>query len=106
MSWARMRDQLHQRCMAKLTDGNAEYRGRDGSPVIYDIPVMVDFHPMQNGPQGTWRSEQIMVTWQRNLLCEGAARGGMFLFGGRRLVVEETVSDGHMVTAACMEDDS
>lgn len=101
-----MRDQLHQRCMAKLNDGNAEYRGPEGSPVVHSIPVMVDFNPIQNGPQGTWRSEQIMVTWQRHLLCEAAAvRGGVFLFCGRRLVVEDVVSDGHMVTAACMEDE-
>jgi hypothetical protein len=101
-----MRDQLHQRCMAKLNDGTAEYRGPDGSPAVHGIPVMVDFHPMQNGPQGTWRSEQIMVTWQQHHLCGGAERGGHFLFQGKRLVVEEVSGDGQMATAACMEDDS
>lgn len=104
MAWADMRDRMHNRVVAHLNDGTAEYRGLNGAPPVRCLPVIVDSNLMQNGPEGLMRSDMIGVSWRKPLL-ETAERGGIFLHCGRRLIVEDVIADdGHIVTAACMED--
>lgn len=99
-----MRDRLHERVVARLNDGTAEYLARDGRLVASNLTVIVDHNLMQNGPEGLMRSEAVGITWRKQLL-ESVERGGVFvLCCGRRLLVEDIAADdGHMVTAACME---
>lgn len=104
MAWADMRDRMHERVVAHLNDGTAEYNANDGTPPVRCLPVIVENNLMQNGPEGLMRSDAIGVTWRKQLL-ETAERGGVFTHCGRRLIVEQVIADdGHMVTAACMED--
>ncbi|WP_017516561.1 hypothetical protein ACQCLI_05070 [Pseudomonas nitroreducens] len=104
MTWAAMRDRLHERVVERLNDGTAEYRAKDGSLVISNLTVIVDHNLMQNGPNGVMRSEAVGISWRKPLL-DAVERGGMFvLCCGRRLLVEDIAADdGHMMTAACME---
>ncbi len=102
MAWADMRDRMHQRVVARLKDGCAQYTGPSGAPVVAGVEVIVDQNLMQNGPDGVFRSKAVGITWRKEQL-DHAERGGVFVFGGVSYLVEETISDdGHMLTAACM----
>ncbi len=97
-----MRDRMHQRVVARLKDGFAQYTGPSGAPVVAGIEVLVDYNLMQNGPHGTFRSEAAGITWRKVQLAH-AERGGVFVLAGVSFLVEETINaDGHMITAACM----
>ena len=102
MAWAEMRDRMHRSVVGQLKDGTAQYTGRTGAPVVADVEVLVDRNLMQTGPDGMFRSDAVGVTWRKEQL-QAVERGGVFLFGAERLVVEDTISDdGQMATAACM----
>jgi hypothetical protein len=89
--------------MAALNDGNGDYLDAAGSPVAQGIPLIVDHNLMQNGPDGLFMSEAIGITFNKSDLKK-ASRGGIFIFGKCRYVVEDIVSDDdQFVTAACME---
>jgi len=103
MAWADMRDRMHRSVAAHLKDGCAQYLGPNNAPPVSGIAVFVDHNLMQNGPDGLFETDAIGVSWRKEQLRR-VDRGGVFVFSGRRLVVEETVrDDGHMATAACME---
>ncbi|QRY79641.1 hypothetical protein JVX91_00570 [Pseudomonas sp. PDNC002] len=99
-----MRDRLHERVVARLNDGTAEYQAKDGRLLASGLTVIVDHNLMQNGPDCLMRSDAVGVSWRKPLLA-CVERGGIFtLCCGRRLLVEDIAADdGHMVTAACME---
>lgn len=100
MSWATIRDRMDRRVVARLKDGHATYQG---SGIPAEAEVIVERNLMMNGPDGLFRSEATGFSW-RKCTIPAVTRGGIFLYGGCRYVVEEIVSDdGHMVTAACME---
>ena len=93
---------MDSRVQISLGNGTAQYTGRTGAPVVADIEVLVDRNLMQTGPDGMFRSDAVGVTWRKEQL-QAVERGGVFLFGAERLVVEDTISDdGQMATAACM----
>ncbi|MFY1052378.1 head-tail joining protein [Ectopseudomonas khazarica] len=103
MSWAAMRDRMHQRVVAHLKDGCAEYQPSGGLPSVRGVEVMVDENLMQNGPDGMIPTEATGITWRKAQL-QDVTRGGVFLHAGRRFIVEQKImDDGHMATAACME---
>ena len=102
MGWAEMRDRMHERVVAHLNDGCAQYQGPDGTPAQSGVTVIIDRNLMQNGPEGVFRSDAVGVSWRKCQLAT-AERGGFFSYCGERLVVEDVIADdGHMVTAACM----
>jgi len=102
MSWASMRDRMNRKNMRALNDGPACYQGASGSP--QDVPeVMIDFNIARSGPEGVFLTEQTGITYRKDVLCS-VARGGIFIYDGRRFVVEEEIADdGMFVTVACME---
>ncbi len=98
-----MRDRMHQRVVAHLKDGCAEYQPQGGLPPVPCVEVMVDENLMQNGPDGLIRTQAVGITWRKAQL-QDVTRGGVFLHAGRRFIVEEKImDDGHMASAACME---
>jgi hypothetical protein len=100
MAWADMRDRMHQRVVAHLNDGVAEYR--NGEIVVPGIDVMVERNLMQNGADGVFRSNAVGISW-RTAQLSGVSRGGVFTHCGASYVVEDVITDdGHMITAACM----
>ena len=102
MGWAEMRDRMHERVVAHLNDGCAQYQGFDGAPAQPEVTVIIDRNLMQSGPEGMFRSDAVGVSWRKCQLAT-VVRGGIFTYGGERLVVEDVITDdGHMVTAACM----
>ena len=102
MGWAEMRDRMHERVVAHLNDGCAQYQSHDGAPSQSGVTVIIDRNLMQSGPEGMFRSDAVGVSWRKCQLAT-VVRGGIFTYGGERLVVEDVISDdGHMVTAACM----
>lgn len=102
MAWADMRDRMHERVVAHLNDGCADYQGPEGAPVHAGLTVIIDRNLMQAGPEGMFRSDSVGVSWRKCELAT-AERGGIFTYRSERLVVEEIIADdGHMVTAACM----
>lgn len=97
-----MRDRMHQRVVARLNDGCAQYQGADGSPVCTIPEVIIDRNLMQSGAEGMFRSEAVGVSWRKCLLAT-VDKGGVFTHCGERLVVEDIIADDdHIVTAACM----
>lgn len=102
MAWAEMRDRMHERVVARLNDGCAQYQSHDGAPAQSGVTVIIDRNLMQSGPEGMFRSDAVGVSWRKCQLAT-VVRGGIFTYGGERLVVEDVIADdGHMVTAACM----
>lgn len=102
MGWAEMRDRMHERVVARLNDGCADYQGQNGTLVFQGLTVIIDRNLMQTGPDGMFPSDSVGVSWRKSQLAT-AERGGVFTFSGERLVVEQIIADdGHMVTAACM----
>ncbi|MCY1561184.1 hypothetical protein D9M68_984110 [compost metagenome] len=66
------------------------------------IQVIIDRNLLQSGAEGVFRSDAVGVTWRREELAK-AERGGFFLFGAERFLVEDIIADdGYMITAACM----
>lgn len=89
--------------MAALNDGCADYFDAAGQLAARGIPLIVDHNLMLNGPDGLFPSDMIGITFSKADLCK-ASRGGVFVFGKRRYLVEDPVADdGHMCTVACME---
>ena len=102
MGWAEMRDRMHERVVARLNDGCAQYQGLGGAPTHSVVTVIIDRNLMQAGPEGMFRSDAVGVTWRKSQLAT-VVRGGIFTYGAERLVVESIIADdGQMVTAACM----
>ena len=97
-----MRDRMHERVVARLNDGCADYQGQNGTLVFQGLTVIIDRNLMQTGPDGMFPSDSVGVSWRKSQLAT-VERGGVFTFSGERLVVEQIIADdGHMVTAACM----
>lgn len=96
--------ELDAAVMAGLNDGTADYAGPSGSPVASGVSVMIDRNLERPGADGMFISIPLAITWRKTELAE-VARGGVFIVGGASYIVEQPVSDdGHMITAACMED--
>ncbi|MEB2328100.1 MAG: hypothetical protein OZ926_14755 [Pseudomonas sp.] len=89
--------------MASLSDGEGEFIHPDGQ-IVRNVPLMLDHNLQINGPEGLYRSDAVGVTWRRQSVPCAVGRGGIFVFRKRRYLVEGIlIDDGHMVTAACME---
>lgn len=97
-----MRDRMHQRVVARLNDGSAEYQGPSPAPVVTGIEVIIDHNLLQNGADGVFRSNAVGISWRKAQLAQ-VVRGGVFTHGSNSYVIEDTIADdGHMITAACM----
>ncbi|PNG11873.1 hypothetical protein [Stutzerimonas stutzeri] len=89
--------------MAALNDGCGDYFDAAGQLAARGIPLIVDRNMMLNGPDGLFVSEMTGITFNKADLPK-ASRGGVFVFGRCRYLVEEPISDdGQMCTMACME---
>ena len=100
-AFGRMAERLHRIGTGRLNDALGSYTPPGGTTVC-GLDLIVDRDLMQSGPEGMFRSDAVGVSWRKSQLST-AARGGIFSFGGDRLVVESVIADdGHMVTAACM----
>lgn len=88
--------------MASLNDGNGDYQDPSGRLAL-GIELIIDRNLQHAGPDGVFLSSAVGITC-RNAQVGVVNRGGMFVFGSARLVVETIIADdGHMLTAACME---
>lgn len=89
--------------MASLGDGEGEFIPPEGQR-IRNVPLMLDHNLQINGPEGLYRSDAVGITWRRQSVLCGVGRGGIFVYRTRRYLVEDILEDdGHMATAACME---
>lgn len=89
--------------MASLGDGAGDYQHQDGQ-VIRNVELIIDHNLQINGPEGLYRSDVVGITWQQQAIPCSVGRGGIFVYRKRRYLVEDIlVDDGHMATAACME---
>lgn len=89
--------------MASLSDGEGDFVHPDGT-VIRNVPLMLDHNLQLNGPEGMFRSGAVAITWRRAAVPCVVGRGGMFVYRARRYLVEDILDDdGHLATAACME---
>ncbi|WP_443191399.1 hypothetical protein [Pseudomonas indica] len=89
--------------MKALKDGTGDYYAKDGTRQAQAIELMVDHNLERVGPEGVLITDALAITWHKAALCS-VERGGVFLFGGSRYVVEEPIADdGEMVSAVCME---
>ncbi|SEI99677.1 hypothetical protein SAMN04244572_02383 [Azotobacter beijerinckii] len=96
-------DDLSAAIMASLGDGKADCLDAEGSTVARGIDVIIEHNLQRVGPEGLFVSTAVGITWNTADL-PGTERGGTFVVGSRRYLVEEIVSDdGQMATAACME---
>lgn len=103
MTFADLTDDMDAMIMSSLNDGLGDYFDSAGTLVAQGIELMIDKNLQRVGPDGVFMSEAVGVTWRKQALPV-VIRGGFFVFGPRRYVVEETIQDdGHMLTAACME---
>lgn len=90
--------------MSALNDGLGSYLDAAGVPRVQNVELIVDHNLQRVGPNGVLVSDALGITWQ-NTEIKCVERGGIFLFDGKRYLVEEIISDdGDFSTAACMED--
>lgn len=88
--------------MASLNDGSGDYRDANGR-VALGIELIIDRNLQHAGPDGVFLSTAVGITC-RNAQVGAVNRGGLFVIGSDRFVVETIIADdGHMLTAACME---
>ncbi len=103
MGFAELTDEMDAMIMASLGDGAGDYQHQDGQ-VIRNVELIIDHNLQINGPEGLYRSDVVGITWQRQAIPCSVGRGGIFVYRKRRYLVEDIlVDDGHMATAACME---
>lgn len=104
-SFSDMVEDMDEQIMFSLADAIGMYRGPELGPVHSGIDLIIDRDVGFAGPEGMLLADAIGITWRRVALpC--AERGGIFTVGSTRYVIEKVISDdGHMVTAACMEDE-
>lgn len=89
--------------MASLSDGEGEFIHPDGQ-VARNVPLMLDRNLQINGPEGLYRSDAVGITWRRASVPCAVGRGGIFVYCKRRYLIEDILEDdGHMASAACME---
>lgn len=103
MTFSDLTDDMDVMIMSSLNDGLGDYFEPAGTPVAQGIELMIDKNLQRAGPDGVFMSDAVGITWRKQEL-HGVVRGGFFVFGSIRYVVEDTIQDdGHMLTAACME---
>lgn len=96
-------DDMDVAIMATLNDGTATYADATGTTVATGVTVIVERNLERVGADGMFIATPLAVTWRKAELASGV-RGGIFVLNRCRYVVEEVVSDdGHLITAACME---
>lgn len=103
MAFADLVNDIDAMLMSSLNDGKGDYFDSAGIPVAQGIELIIDRNLQQAGPDGVFLSNAVGITC-RNVEVGGVNRGGLFVIGGDRFVVETIIADdGHMLTAACME---
>lgn len=103
LSFGAALDEADAAIMESLSDGEGDFVHPDGT-VIRNVPLMLDHNLQLNGPEGMFRSDAVAITWRRAAVPCVVGRGGMFVYRARRYLVEDILDDdGHLATAACME---
>lgn len=98
-------DDVDAAVMASLADVVGTYSDPETGRVHTDIELIIDHDLSATGPEGFLLADSVGITWRRSALA-CAARGGVFTVCGVRYIVEKVIADdGHMATAACMEDE-
>lgn len=89
--------------MSSLGDGCATYQPPDiGRGPVGGIEVMVDHIIAHAGAGGGFQGSVVGITWRKCALA-GVDKGGIWIHGTRRYIVDDTAADdGEWVTAACM----
>lgn len=89
---------------AQLTDGVGEFRDGNGT-VRHGLQLMIDSKVEMAGVVEMLTGGIKAVTVRVSELCGSKPiRGGVFLLGQTRYIVEDTLSDdGYFATYACME---
>lgn len=96
-------ERLHRVGSQRLADSVGTYTEPGRLPVC-GIPLQTDQNLLINGAEGLMRSNQTAVGWYKTDLPAVALRRGIFEVNGKRLLIEDIIEDdGHMITAACME---
>lgn len=99
--FARAQTRLHRVCADRLSDAVGTFLSPGCTPIT-DLPLMVDRNLEYVGPDGSFMSDVVGITFNRADLAS-AERGDVFTIGCERFVVEKLISDdGHMITAATM----
>lgn len=103
MLFADLTDDMDDMIMSSLNDGEGDYFDSAGIPVAQGIELIIDRNLQHAGPDGVFLSTAVGITC-RNAQVGAVNRGGLFVIGSDRFVVETIIADdGHMLTAACME---
>lgn len=97
-------DDMDSMIMSSLNDGCGDYFDAAGRCVARGVELIVDRNLQRVGPEGgVFITEQTGIQFRRCAI-DTVARGGLFVHGNRRYLVEEEIDDdGNWVTVACME---
>lgn len=90
---------LHQVAHRRLSDSVGDFHPQVGAPVG-GLNLQVNRDLVYEGPDGRLVADQVGITWLVSDLST-AARGGTFVIGSERFLVDKIISaDGHAITAA------
>ncbi|BAU76134.1 hypothetical protein [Metapseudomonas furukawaii] len=94
-------EDMDEQIMSSLGDAVGQYLDGVSGRLHCGIELIIDRNLQQSGPDGVFLTDAVGITCRRAALgC--VARGGVFIVGPTRYLVEEIIADdGHMVTAAC-----
>lgn len=98
--FSRALGRLHSMASVRLSDSTGSYSF--GSTLVSDISLMVDRNLQREGPEGTFLTGAVGISWPASQLA-GAERGAVFEVGGERFIIDDMIADdGYYLTAACM----
>lgn len=99
--FGRAMERLHRVGSARLHDSIGEYRGTGVAPVC-GIELVIDRDLRELGAEDAFLAGAVLIEYNTQQLRR-IDRGGVFLVGGERFVVERPLSDdGHRSQVLCM----
>lgn len=103
VSFRELTESMDAALLASLNDGAADYLDATETLVASGIAVMIDRDVQHAGPDGMFVTVPVSVTWRKALLA-AVERGGYFVAGAERYIVEDILADdGHLITVSCLE---
>lgn len=98
--FSRALGRLHSMAAARLSDLTGSYSF--GATVVTDLPLMIDRNLQHEGPEGTFLTDAVGISWPASQMAS-AERGGVFEVGSDRFIIDDLIADdGHYLTASCM----
>lgn len=92
---------LNSVAATRLADSLGAYQ-HGALPPASDLSLQVDRGVGMEGAEQVFQVGTVVITWLASQLA-GAARGGVFLIGTERFVVEDIVAnDGQFLSATCV----